>query len=268
MQNLKLVNNNKKCKQEEVIVRELLDKISPVLQTLWGIKNKGTIQMYLDRSYTLFMLRALPIYKALLLILIFPFWCVDSKRALTSSRGLVYERAGNYYVLLNSINTSKAGQSPIEEKVFYKSASASLAFERSVCHILVGIFVSPLTLPHWLKNGFAIFCSDEILDNKYIKNESLTLFQNVVYKEIKNYASETNTEEAFAYNYVKGYWTVRYLEEEYPGFLKETFKSYKSTDVVRVIGEKLGLDTTDDEKMWIQLDEFLYNHFEHLLETE
>ncbi len=267
MPNLSLVNN-KKFKQEEVIVRELLDKISPVLQTLWGIKNKGTIQMYLDRSYTLFMLRALPIYKSLLLILIFPFWYVYIKRNSKLFGEGVYKRAGTHFVLLNSINSRKAGQSPIEEKVFYKSASASLAFERSVCHVLVGIFVSPLTLPHWLKNGFAIFCSDEILDNKYLKIESLTLFQNVVYKEIKNYASENNTEEAFAYNYVKGYWTVRYLEEEYPGFLKKTFKTYKGEEVVRMIVEKLGLDTTDDEKMWGQLDELLYNHYEHLLEAE
>ncbi|HHU60790.1 MAG TPA: hypothetical protein GXZ55_02365 [Natronincola sp.] len=123
-------------------------------------------------------------------------------------------------------------------------------------------------LPYWLENGLIIFCSDKILDNKSVKNESLTFLKNEDYGEMSQYSFLNTNRGEFVYNYVKGYWTVRYLEEEYPGFLKETFKTYKGEDVVRMIVEKLGLDTTDDEKMWIQLDELLYNHYKHLLETE
>lgn len=67
-----------------------------------------------------------------------------------------------------------------------------------------------------------------------------------------------------AYNYVKGYWTVRYLEENYPGFLKETFKEYKGEEIVEQIRLKLGLN---HESFWEKLDELLYESYKHLLQN-
>lgn len=267
MLSLKVVNG-KEYKEEENVVFELFSEITPKLRMLWGIESKGNIQIYLNKSQTLFLLRTLPFYKALLLILTFPLWYVRSKQNIKPSKGIIRERAGKYFVLLTPIDLNRTKRSPLEEKLFYRYPSPASTFERNACNILVGVFASPIMLPYWLENGFVIFCGDILLDNKFLKNDSLMLFKDIVYEEIVDYSSGDVGKEEFAYNYVKGYWTVRYLEEEYPGFLKETFKSYKGTDVVRVIGKKLGLDTTDNEKMWIQLDELLYNHFEYLLATE
>jgi len=181
---------------------------------------------------------------------------------------MVYNKKDEYFVLFKPINPKKKTQSPIGEKVFHNYDSSLFIFKINTCHLIANALIAPLMLPYWLENGLIIFCSDKILDNKSVKNESLTFLKNEDYGEMSQYSFLNTNRGEFVYNYVKGYWTVRYLEEEYPGFLKETFKTYKGEDVVRMIVEKLGLDTTDDEKMWIQLDELLYNHYKHLLETE
>ena len=263
-----IVINAKKHKKEEDIALKLLRKIPPQLWMLWGIESSGNIQMYLSKSHIFFMLKSLPVYKALLLIFTFPLWYIKSKQNLKLSTGMICEREGKHFVLLAPANSNKTEFSSLENKLFYRFRCPYLTFERNACNILLGVFVSSVMLPYWLKNGLVIFCSDEVLGVKFLKTTSLTLLKGGTYKEIVDYFSENVGKEEFAYNYVKGYWTVRYLEEENPVFLKKTFKSYKGTDVVRVIGKKLGIDTTDNEKMWGQLDEFLYNHFEHLLETE
>ena len=68
-----------------------------------------------------------------------------------------------------------------------------------------------------------------------------------------------------AYNSAKGYWTVRYLEENYPGFLKKIFKKYKGEEIVERIRLKLGLS---EEDFWEQLDELLYENYKHLLDNQ
>ncbi len=267
MSNLSFIDN-KIYKQEERVVQKLFDRISYQLQILWGIENKRSIRIFICGHYMLYFLKVLPIYKSLLLLLFSPFWYFRVRKKLNSTEIMFGEKLDGYVVFLKPIKSHKRERLLDKGGIYYKSDSNLLKFERNACHIMVNVFIAPISLPYWLENGLIIFCSDSVLDNPFLKIESLFLFTGKVYDEIVSFSLQNTNEDKINYNYVKGYWTVRYLEEEHPGFLKETFKSHKGEDVVRMIVEKLGLDTIDDEKMWNQLDELLYNHFEHLLETE
>lgn len=267
MSNLNFIDS-KIYKQEVYVVQKLFDRISYKLQMLWGIENEKNIKIYISRYYILYILKALPIHKSLLLLLFFPLWYFKVKKKLDSTEVMFGEKLDGYIVFLKPIKSNNRERLLDKEEIYFKSKSNLLMFERNACHIVVNVLVAPISLPYWLENGLIVFCSDSILGKPFLKIESLLLLKGRGYDEIISLSLKNTNEDKLNYNYTKGYWTVRYLEEEYPGFLKETFKSYKGEDVVRMIVEKLDFDTTDDEKMWGQLDEMLYNHYEHLLETE
>lgn len=117
-----------------------------------------------------------------------------------------------------------------------------------------------IKLPFWLLYGIAAITEETFMQKKYIKEETIKMFD---ITNIKKGCKKIDN----IYYHAKGYWTVRYLEEMYPGFLKETFKDYIGEDIVEQIILKLKL-RLDSEEYWQQLDELLYDNYKHLLENQ
>ena len=113
-------------------------------------------------------------------------------------------------------------------------------------------------LPRWLGSGISSFTSEIFFSRNVVSKDTIEFLclQNKN-KDLNNY----NT----VYPHVLGYWTVRYLEENYPGFLKKIFKRYKGEEIVDQIRLQLGLS---QENFWDQLDELLYENYKHLLDNK
>ena|SRR5690554_2530225 len=99
-----------------------------------------------------------------------------------------------------------------------------------------------------------------------VKNQTIEIFnKDIKYEEISLTDININNKDAIVYNYVKGYWTVRYLEENYPGFLKEIFRKFESEKIVKQIAKKLDLNIDNRVSFWEELDNLLYDYFKNSL---
>jgi hypothetical protein len=65
--------------------------------------------------------------------------------------------------------------------------------------------------------------------------------------------------EAFSYHAVRGYWLVRYLEEEHPGFLKRMLSQGRSAaEIERETTVELGIEA---KSFWREVDGVLVDRF-------
>lgn len=69
---------------------------------------------------------------------------------------------------------------------------------------------------------------------------------------------QTSNDYTIAYNHIKGYWTIKYLEENYPGFLKDLFNN--NLAIEKNIAEKLGYKK-NSKIFWEDLDKLILQHY-------
>lgn len=63
-----------------------------------------------------------------------------------------------------------------------------------------------------------------------------------------------------AYHAVRGYWLVRFLEDQCPGFLKRKLISYRES---RKIEDALAVEMElEPDSLWSQIDDRLVAHFQ------
>jgi hypothetical protein len=117
-------------------------------------------------------------------------------------------------------------------------------------------------LPAWLNEGIAIVTVDHFAGKPTIRRETLGFVKGFVpkgtpptYRELSRLGGE-----AIAYHSVRGYWLVRYLEEERPGFLRRLFSLAQDARVMeRETVAELGMEL---EGFWSGIDGVMAGHFE------
>jgi hypothetical protein len=130
------------------------------------------------------------------------------------------------------------------------------------CHELIHACSAHLRLPAWLNEGIAIVTVDHFAGKPTIRQETLGFVKGFVpkgapptYRELSRLGGE-----AIAYHSVRGYWLVRYLEEECPGFLRNLFSSGRDArSMEQEIITELGIAPGS---FWSEIDSVIADHFE------
>lgn len=251
--------------KEVNILKFIFKDIVSLVNKLWGFEKKSKIVVYITKSSTKFIFYTLPTYKKILLLLIFPIWYISTKKHLPRWGGITYKRDNINFIMAKPIEVYSNIESGIGKMVYKRIRKNETIYKISICLCIVDTFSSSFRLPLWIKEGIKIVTIEKIIGKQLVKNDSLFLLKEKTGQTINCITiNEKDNDIMLAYNYVKGYWTVRYLEENYPGFLKETFKEYKGEEIVEQIRLKLGLN---HESFWEKLDELLYESYKHLLQN-
>ena len=145
--------------------------------------------------------------------------------------------------------------------IFKKGTNLKHFFVMSFGRLVSTLLAKFIEIPKWVRLGISSVSIDKFFGYQTVKKKTIAMLinENKPYN-VNSINVESNNE--FAYYYSKGYWTVRYLEEEYPGFLKEVINNYEGEQIENQIIKKLNLDK---EKYWEQLDELLYKSYKYLL---
>lgn len=248
----------KKYQEEKIIIKENYNRLSNLLNDLWGLNKPENINIFITNSYIKYSIYAYSLIQKIILLIILPYWLIQIKRT-SKDIGAIGFNAKVPSILIKSLPVLELIESNIGKLIYKKIKNNHERYKHGYIGLLIGIRIYELKCPKWLGSGIGSMTSEKFLSRDIVKKETINMLA-------PGYRDKDLNNLDNAYPHVIGYWTVRYLEENYPGFLKETFKKHKGEEIVGQISKKLGLNTDDKEELWTQLDELLYDHYRYLLE--
>jgi len=146
--------------------------------------------------------------------------------------------------------------------MFVEEKDMKVNVQHVTCHELVHACSAHLRLPTWLNEGIATVTADRFLERPTIREETLEFMRDFLPKGVPPTYRELSRMggEAIAYHGMRGYWLVRYLEEEHPGFLRRMFSIHRDPKAIeREMIVELGMEPG---RFWNQIDNVVVDHFE------
>ncbi|MFW5999289.1 MAG: hypothetical protein ACOCQC_01365 [Halanaerobiaceae bacterium] len=245
--------------EEAVWFKEIYLEIFSLVEELWAIGGPETLKVYILSSSLKFFFSTLSPGRKFLYGISLPLWYPRMKKIWAGWKGM--SRGGETPAVLIKPRETYGEISSEAGKLIYKPEDDQKEIFRSVvCFQLTGVCISHLDLPRWLEQGIIMFTSEQFLGYRDVKEETLEFLQEEDIK-IDDENIFKAPPERVAYNHIKGYWTVCYLEENHPGFLAEVFSENRGEKIIDEVAKKLGLPVKVKYKFWEQLDGFLLDYF-------
>lgn len=140
-------------------------------------------------------------------------------------------------------------------------ANSDSLVQSAICHELTHAFSIHLNLPVWLNEGIAMYAVDKFTGKATVKTETLEFIENYPHKKQSTSYSNlmSRNEDSIVYTYARAYWLTRYLELNYPGFIRGLLVKRQSK---RKIEQQLSLKTGIPVKdFWNQIDNKIVAQF-------
>jgi hypothetical protein len=146
--------------------------------------------------------------------------------------------------------------------MFVQEKDMKVNVQHVTCHELVHACSAHLRLPMWLNEGIAMVTADRFLGRPTVRGEGLEYVRGFLskgapptYRELSRMDGQ-----AIAYHGLRGYWLVRYLEEERSAFLRQMLARCQDTRAIeREMVTELGMEP---ESFWNEIDGVIVGHFE------
>jgi hypothetical protein len=150
----------------------------------------------------------------------------------------------------------------IGTRMFVEQQDMSVNVQLVTCHELVHACSAHLRLPAWFNEGIAVLTADRYLGKQTIRQDTLDHLQDFSTKKAPpTYRELSRMEpEAILYHATRGYWLVRYLEDQHSSSVRNMLsKNLDSKEIVREIAGQLGIEP---DTFWSEIDELIVGHFE------
>ena len=155
---------------------------------------------------------------------------------------------------------TEAGLS-IGSMIVVSGADAREKIDHIVCHEMTHAYCVNLELPMWLNEGLAMVTVDKYLGKQTVKPESLELLKRKNHRRTpeSHRTAMDMGHEFFAFQYVRGYWITRFLDETRPELLRRLLKGRRlDWEVTKEIAQELGMDR---HRFWEEVDQVVLDHF-------
>jgi hypothetical protein len=240
-------------------------------QDLWGLGAPEDCRIYVMTSWLGFVFQSAPWHWRILLGATVPFWCFRARRTWPYSAAWTQRYGKRVAIgvkpprLLEQSDRSIGVRMFVEEKdvrMFVEEKDMKVNVQHVTCHELVHACSAHLKLPTWLNEGIATVTTDRFLERPTIREETLEFMRGFLpkgapptYRELSRMGGE-----AIAYHGMRGYWLVRYLEEEHPGFLRRMFSLRRDAKAIeQEMMVELGMEPG---RFWSEIDDVMIDHFE------
>ena len=262
--NLEIIYDEKYIEEKDMVINNY-EPILCLINDLWGFKLENEVRIYIVKSELKFFFHSYPlINKILLFSILFPIWYSRERNTWKTWAGINNNKSKIPSMYLKPIEAYKNNNTVIGKSIYRKNSDDKEKFKNIFCQLLVKLSYKS-SLPVWIDAGISMV-TNYYYNKQKVRNDSIELFnKDIKYKEIVITDYHINNIDAIVYNYVKGYWTVRYLEENHPGFLKEIFRKSESEKIVKQIAKKMDLNIDNSVSFWEELDNLLYKYFKNSL---
>ena len=220
--NIKILYNDAGKSSLDLFV-DACAKAGPLIFETWGLKTPANCKIYIMTSWQSFFFRTLSWPKKLICViafpLVFPIGYIISKRwpKLTGWTAPHCPTCVVKTPALVELSGRKTGS-----KMYIQETNSGNIVQVAICHELVHAFSIHLNLPVWLNEGIAMYTADKFAGKTTVKTETLKIIEDYPHKNRStSYTNLMNgDDDSIIYNYVRGYWLTRYLEHNYPGFIR------------------------------------------------
>jgi hypothetical protein len=239
-------------------------KALPLIQEIWGLETPEDCRIYVMTSWLGFVFQSAPWHWRILLGATMPFWCFRARRTWPYSAAWTQRYGRRVAIGVKPPRLLEQSDKSFGVRMFVEEKDMRTNVQQVTCHELVHACSAHLKLPVWLNEGIATVTADRFLERRTILKETLELVKSFrpkrippTYRELSRMSGET-----FVYHAVRGYWLVRYLEEERPGFLKRMFSLRRDSRAIeREMAMELGMEPGS---FWSEIDDVVVGHFELL----
>ena len=248
------------------LIGDACEKALQLAQEIWGLEPPEDCRIHVMTSWLGFVFQSAPWPWRILLGATIPFWVFRVRRTWPYSAAWT-QRYGSK-VAIGVKPPRLLEQSGIEYhdsigvRMFADEKDMRVNVQSVTCHELVHACSAHLRLPAWLNEGIATVTVDRFLGRPTIRQETLEFMRDfqpkappLSYKKLSRKGMD-----AIAYHGIRGYWLVRYMEDEHPCFLRHMFLSYQDAHTIEhEVALQLGMMP---ESFWDEIDELVTDHFE------
>jgi hypothetical protein len=232
-----------------------------VISNSWGLEPPRACRVYVMTSWMRFYFHSAPWPQRILYGLTLPLWYGRMKRLWPFIGGWTQLYRARPAVGVKPPRLIDISDRSIGERIYIKEDNLIRKVQCAICHELAHAFSAHLKLPLWLNEGVAMVTVDRFIGRQTVKPETIGTLRSYPRK-----AKPAKPRELFkmdhdtlAYQYIRAYWMVRYLEEERPGLVRSLLSRRQRAPVhERRVAQELGIEP---RLLWREIDEVVGAHF-------
>jgi hypothetical protein len=238
------------------------EKALRLAQESWGLSPPEDCRIYVMTSWLGFVFQSAPWPWKILLGATMPFWAFRARRTWPYSAAWTQRYGRRVAIGVKPPRLLDQSDRSIGVRMFVEEKDMRVNVQHVSCHELVHACSAHLRLPTWLNEGIATVTVDRFLGRPTIREETLAFMGNYEPKgPTPTYRALSRMDRnAIAYHGVRGYWLVRYLEENHPGLLRRLLSRGRDGQLIeREVITELGMTP---ERFWKEIDGLVTSHFE------
>lgn len=243
------------------LISTTCEKAIRLAQENWGLDLPEGCHIYVMTSWLGFVFQSAPWSWRILLGATIPFWGMRARRTWPYSAAWTQRYGKKIAIGVKPPRLLEQSDRSIGVRMFVEEMDMRVNVQHVTCHELVHACSAHLRLPMWLNEGIATVTVDRFSGRATIRWETLEYVRDFLpkgapptYRELSRMSGE-----AIAYHGLRGYWLVRYLEEECPGFLKQMLPLRQ--DAGRIEQEMVTELGMEPKSFWKEIDGVMVGHF-------
>ncbi len=193
-----------------------------LLGETWGLHAPRDLRIYVMTSWRRFLFDSAPWAWRLLLALTAPVWCARVRTLWAYAGGWAQRYGRRSAVGVKPPRLIEASNRSLGERIFIPDDDGRRKVQHITCHELTHACTAHLGLPTWLNEGLAMVAVDRYFGQPTVRPETLAVVEQRAGSAGRRGRERIRVrdEEATVYQYTRGYWLARYLEDTRPGLLK------------------------------------------------
>lgn len=227
----------------------------------WGLDTPEDLRVYVMTSWRNMVFHAAPRSWRILLAIAMPLLAPRIHRMWPYVGGWEQRFGKRATVGIKPPHLMEEADRSIGERIFVRLEPVEERVRSVTCHELNHAFVAHLAPPAWLKEGLAMVSVDQFFGRMTVRPETLTALARPSREAgAQSYRQVRVTDpDAAVYQYVRGYWVTRYLDETRPDLLRSLLvrrRSHKELEGMVAAAFDLGR-----EEFWSRIDRMVVSHF-------
>jgi hypothetical protein len=244
------------------LISDVCGKALQLIQEIWGLGAPEDCRIYVMTSWLGFVFQSAPWHWRILLGATIPLWCFRARRTWPYSAAWTQRYGKRVAIGVKPPRLLEQSDRSIGVRMFVEEKDMKVNVQHITCHELTHACSAHLRLPTWLNEGIAMVTVDRFLGRPMIREETLAFMRDFLpkgapptYRELSRMDGE-----AIAYHGMRGYWLVRYLEEQHPGFLRRVLSLYRDPKAIEQ--EMIVKLRMEPARFWREIDGVVVDHFE------
>jgi hypothetical protein len=227
----------------------------------WGLETPEDLRVYIMTSWRHMVFHSAPWSWRILLVIALPLWAPRARRMWPYVGGWEQRYGKRATVGIKPPRLMEVADRSIGERIFVQLEPVEERVRSVTCHELNHAFVAHLRPPAWLKEGLAMISVDQFFGKTTVQPETLAALERPSRQAGAQNHRQVRVEDpdAAVYQYVRGYWVTRYLDDTQPDLLRSLLVRRQSHRELE--GKVAAAFDMDHEQFWSSVDAAVVSHF-------